>query len=507
MKNKINKIISTLTIVLGLSQTSQAQQTSLWGSGYWGGQQGCSVQQSQGNQSGFPGLASQESESESGRGQVSKSKKTEKQNQSKKYEAEKTILEKKQERLTKKIEKFFDSEISDFLLQTHFEKMNRCDDYRTYPQHQCDSGENKAICDGKDEVPQKLKDKWTTSSGGGYCAANSNSSRGNIQSAICADNSLRPTDGSRYRSNSTSECTQAISEYRKNKIKIDQLQEKIERTEDEISELEYASEEEKLNPKTDRSDHLSQTEGGCEQCDLAGRTGNVQKSNRDWWSTAANFAGGLGMIWYGKKIDESAQSYNAQLGFPSINSYGAPIVASGFSTLINGLTGANGNCESSIASNYGIGSYNRYSNNGLSNGGYFNGNSYTAFGYPQSYGSSIYGNSYYGGSGATGSIYGGLYGNYGSNYNSYYGTNYSGTGYSGVTQLQQQLQAYSQIPTSQQTPDIQLMVAQLQARIAAMSSASYSYTSNYGLNSLYNNYGSTSYYPYSTTTNYGVGGR
>lgn len=447
MKNTINKFTSILTVVLGLTQTSQAQQTSLWGSGYWGGQQGCSMPQQNQSQISFSGMpGAQGSDGDTGTDHVAQSKKSAKESKAKKYESEKALLEKKQDRLTQKIEKFFDPEISDFLLQTHFEKMNRCDDYRTYPQYDCASGENKSVCDGKDEVPQKLKEKWTSSSGG-YCNANSNSNRGSVQSAICNDASLRPTEGSQYRS--TSDCSQTLSDYRKNKMKLDQLQEKIERTQDEIADLEYASEEEKLNTKESRH---SKTEGGCEECALAGRTGNIQKSNRDWWSTAANVVGGLGMIWYGKKIDESAQDYNAQLGYPSTNSYGYPFVNAGVSTLINGFTGSNGNC-------------------GHSN--------YSAFGYPQSYGNS-YGN-----------IYGSVYGNYGTGYI---------TGYSNMNQLQQQLQAYNQIPVSQQTPDIQVAIAQLQARIAGMSSANYSYTSNYGLNSLYNT--GTSYYPFSTTTGF-----
>jgi len=252
------------------------------------------------------------------------------------------------------------------------------------------------------------------------------------------------------------------------------LQEKIERTEEEISDLELASEEEKLNPS--RESRQSKTEGGCEECALAGRTGTVQKSNRDWWSTAANVAGGLGMIWYGKKIDESAQAYNAQLGYPSTNSYGSPFVTSGVSTLINGLTGANGNCTNNTASQYGIGSY------GGLNGGYANSNSYSAFGYPQTY------NGAYAGGGMYNSSY---------NYNGLLNSglnNYTGSNYSSVSQMQLQLQAYNQIAVSQQTPDIQVAIAQLQARINAMSSGSYNYTSNYGTS-----YGSTYTYPYSTT--------
>ncbi len=463
MKNSIYTPICILTLALGFAQISYAQQTSLWGSGYWGGQQGCLMtQQNQSQLGSFQNRAkSQNSDSNELKSNGAKTtKKSEKEAQVKKFESEKELIEKKQERLTQKIEKFFDSEISEFLLQTHFEKMNRCDDYRTYPQHDCLSGENKTICDGKDEVPTKLKDKWTTASGG-YCNANSNSNRGSVQTSICTDTSLRSLDGSRFRS--ASDCSQALTEYRKNKLKLDVLQEKIERTQDQIADLEYSNEEERLTTKETRQ---NQTEGGCEECALAGRTGNVQKSNRDWWSTAASVASGLGMIWYGKKLDESAQAYNAQLGFPTNDYSASPYVTAGVSTLINGLSAANSNCA----------------------------NGYSAFSYPQSYPNtysntySSYSPNFYTG-GNSGSVYGSIYGNYGSTY-------------SGVAQIQQQLQAYNQIPVSQQTPDIQVTIAQLQARIAAMSNASYSYTSNYGINYLNNTSGST-YYPYSTTTGYG----
>lgn len=487
------KYTIALFLILGLTQTSQAQQSSLWGTGYWAGQQGCSAQMQ--NVQGQQSLFGQNQNTELGFGEKamgsqSTSKVKTQKNKVSQYESEKKLLEAKQERLTKKIEKFFDSEISDFLLQTHFEKMNKCDDYRTYPKNQCASPENKSVCDGKDEVPEKLQAKWTTENGG-YCNASSNSSRGNVQSAICNDSALRPSDASKYRTYSSSGCSQSLSEYRKNKLKLDQLQEKIERTEEEISDLELASEEEKLNPS--RESLQSKTEAGCEECTLAGRTGSVQKPNRDWWSTAANVAGGLGMIWYGKKIDESAQAYNAQLGYPSTNSYGSPFVSSGVSTLINGLTGTNGNCTNNTASQYGIGSY------GGLNGGYANSNSNSnsAFGYPQNY------NGAYAGGGMYNSSYNynGLLNSGLNNYNNTYGTsyynglnNYTSSNNSNASQMQLQLQAYNQISVSQQTPDIQVTIAQLQARINAMSNGNYNYTSNYGTS-----YGSTYSYPYSTT--------
>jgi hypothetical protein len=351
------------------SMPMQQQSGHLWGSGYWGGQQGCSQNAMQSNFTSMGSMNQPRNESSQAQSEY-KQKNSQKRSEIKKHEFEKKLIESKLERLVQKIEMSFDSEVSDFLIQTHFEKMNKCDDYKTFPSHKCtistenptQKAEIQALCQGKDEVPQKLRLKWTTESGG-FCNAISNSERGKVSSMICSDPTLRSPEAPKYGTYSASECSQNLSEYRKNKLALDQLLSKIERAQDELADLKLTASDSEISERR----QPEMTEAGCEECSQGGRQGNFQKSNRDWWSTAASVASGLGMIWYGNKVQESAQEYNAQLGYPTTSTSGSPYLMAGASMMMNGLTG--NNCGQNM-----FGSMN----------GSMSGNM-SAFSYPQNY--------------------------------------------------------------------------------------------------------------------------
>lgn len=374
----------------GANLTAQASY-GLGGSGYWGGTQSCPYR----TKTSAAAVSMSDEEKEERR----KIKKL--TSETKLKELARDRAEKKLESLTKKIEKIFASEVSEFLMSVHMDGMKQCNEYRSFPDHQCPaylisagtakpdgeatSKEKIAICEGKVELPILLKDKWIDDKGTGYCSAHSPSSKGTVSSSICSDPKLRVTDGPKYIKISATDCSRSLSEYRKARIENENAAAIVERNKEEVEERSEAVADARERAKLEKEYKMrTQIEGDCEECDRLGRDGIYEKPQRDWWSTAANVVGGLGLAWYGKKIDQSAQEYNAQLGFPSTNSYGYPYVTAGIYSVINGIAGPGAyGCGGGVGgggfpfgaggslSPYGANGYGPYAANG------------GAFGYPQ----------------------------------------------------------------------------------------------------------------------------
>lgn len=454
MKFKISLISSvilvSLTSVAQLGTYNGSQSTQMWGTGYWGAQQNCYGNQQQLNNALIsPSNNQLGRQSSQANGQMNQSENPNlddrNQNNSKKQielkKLSKKRLESELETIEKKIEKKFETEVADFILHTHIEKMNQCQDYRTFPDYECfsksteTSGVNKkTVCEGKEDVPEALRKKWTLVDQSGYCQAFARSSAGLIQTKICADESLYSKNHSTL---SVTECARSLLSYRQKRIEIDKIQ-------DEIEKLSEKSQE------SAREAQQAKTEGGCEECDRQGRQAQNESSNRDWWSTIGQVVGGTSLVFYGNQLDKANQEYKAQLGLGG--AYGGSLNNSynqaGYAMILSGLNG--GSQSSGLSMNSQCGQ------NSLSG----------AFGYP----SIVSQSSYWPSTGLLSSSSG-----------------LSNT--SSSLQLQQQLQAYQQIPLSMQTPDIQSTVAQLQMRLRLMGVSLYnnSTASNYPTSGLYQN--------------------
>ena len=300
---------------LGVLYNGGSQSNQSWGTGYWGAQQYCFGNQQQKTNNSLGGQFNDQINSQNGRlkNQTESidifDRVDQAQNNSKKQielqKLSKKRLENELEVLERKLEKKFNSEIADFLLHTHIEKMNQCQDYRTYPDYDCfskNSGSRglnqKTICEGKEDVPDLLRQKWTLVDHSGYCQAFSKSSSGLIQTKICSDESLYSKSHSAL---SVNECARALLSYRQKKIEID-------KTQDEIEKLSEKSQESVREAQT------AKTEGGCEECARQGRQAVNEPSNRDWWSTIGQVAGGAGLLLYGNQLEKSNQEYKAQVG-------------------------------------------------------------------------------------------------------------------------------------------------------------------------------------------------
>ena len=329
--------------------------------------------------------------------------------------------------LTKKIEKYFDSEIAEFLMSTHIDNRKKCDEYRE--QKDCSKvvtkdeegkekeaksdAATKTACEAKTIIPDLLKDKWLKSDSatgkGPYCIGSNSSNAGTVHSSICNDTSLRVVEGTKTKSVNVSDCQKTLTEYRRRKIEYEKAQAKYDELDDEIKDRRIKIADAKTRAKIeDEIAKQDDVEGGCEECALAGRNSAYRKPQRDWLSTSVNVLGGLGLAWYGKKIDESAQSYNAQLGYPSYNSYGYPFVTAGISGVINGLAGPG---AYGCSGGYGGAGYPYGAGGALGALGALgygpNGAQGGAFGYPQSmFGSPWGGGMYQPGFGANGALAG-----------------------------------------------------------------------------------------------------
>ncbi|MES2803686.1 MAG: hypothetical protein V4654_14435, partial [Bdellovibrionota bacterium] len=334
----------------------------LWGSGYSGGQQGCGYPWKQGS-----GATSVSDEEKEERRKISDLQKDLKARQLEKKRAETEM-----QFAARKLERQFDGEILDFLLETHIEKGNTCNDYVTAPNLNCDAqtgatavatgsatvdattGQQvvtpttqvvvSADCSSKDDVPEKLRPNWN----GKYCAAKSKSDGGKVNAVICADKTLKPDDR-KSGSYSTTECGRQLSDYRKFRIKRDEAQSKIERIEDDMRDREYAISDAKERAKIEREYRAkTQLEGECEDCGSGDRDGGYQKPKRDWVSILGTIGVGLGLGYVGKQYDDRNAEYSAQLGYPPAQGYptavsmGFPFILAGAYGAINGGSGMGG---------------------------------------------------------------------------------------------------------------------------------------------------------------------
>ncbi len=424
------RYICTLMLGFLFGQTLHAQD--LWGSGYYQGQMVCPYESKTSNSA--VNMSDEEKEE---RKKIASLKADLKLKQ-----LEKKRAESETEFLRKKIDRFFDSTVVEFILDTHIEGAKTCDNYRTAhsrcnpqstppvtssdqatrPADQAGStapvaaqfsAEDKTFCDGLTDPPELLAKKWNAkdSSGkGAYCIGNSKSNAGTVSPSICSDTALRPTDAPKHRTYNVSECTKSLADYRKRKIELSNAADKEERITEEISDRTYAIADARERARIEREYKQSTTESDCEDCDKAARGYSYEKPKRDWVSTAVNVVGGALMIGWGKKAEESANEYNAQAGWPSTQSYGYPFYQAGIAGVINGLTGPGAyGCSSGYGgSGFPYGSGGGWNLGGSANGAFgpFAANG-GAFGYPQGmYGSPWGGGAYNPGFGTGGQMNG-----------------------------------------------------------------------------------------------------
>lgn len=360
-----NNFKVALTLILGLLLTGQdlkAQQ--MWGSGAYAGQWACP----------YPTQTSRAATSMSDEENEERERISTLTAELRRKGLDKSRAEREVEYLRRKIERYFDSTVVEFLLDTHIEGNQTCDAYKTSfpscvnPQAPASaaraSGDTSGAtdlaggpaapaaaasvdCGSKIDVPEVLASHWSGPSG--YCAANSRSSAGSVRASICSDASLRPTDAPRYRSYNNSECSKALSDYRKKRIELANAADREERIQQEIEDRQYAIADARERAAIEREYRQRSTESECAECDAAARGSSGPRLQRDWLSTVVNVAGGIGMMYFGRQAERAANEYNAQAGYPSTQSYGYPFYMAGMNGVINGLVGPGAyGCSSTV---------------------------------------------------------------------------------------------------------------------------------------------------------------
>ncbi|MCC2677548.1 MAG: hypothetical protein K0R29_124 [Pseudobdellovibrio sp.] len=268
-----------------------------------------------------------------------------KQTQAKKKRAEQRV-----DSLRRKIDRYFDSSIVDFVLDVHIEGAKLCSSYQSRsngcivdpPAAGASATTVPQDCAAKETPPELLQGRWTESRDGRgpYCVGNSRSSAGGVSGSICDDDTLRPQDGAR-RSYNTSQCKKDLADYRKLRIELANSADEEERRQDEIQDREYAIADAREQARIDREYRLAnETESDCADCDAYSRGGgSAPRMRRDWFSTATNVIGGLLYVGLGQRADSAGREHAAQLGVPSQVSYGYPYYQAGLNGIINGLSG------------------------------------------------------------------------------------------------------------------------------------------------------------------------
>lgn len=425
--------IAVTTVMLVPNERANAQ-VSLQGSGYWGANQGCSTK----TRVGTNAISISAEEKEEAQNIELAQRDLDIKTREKKRNEDQLKL------LSKKIERYFDDEIAEFLTGTHIGGARLCTDYKTYPTYNCpdpktakeraaEAAAKKGsvdaapstdgnstttdkvpeICGSKTSVPRRLVPNW--SKGENYCTAEDDRDGGKVSSGICADASLRPKD-SKTRV-SVSDCMATLNDYRKRSIELENAQAKIEKYKDEIETRRLAIADAKEQRLIDAKYNKTKTEADCPQCDAEARG----TANKSYLLSAVQVAAGLGLGFIGKRYDETNMEYQAQLGYPPTQGYptavslGFPLVAAGVYGAVTGGSGTGGfGCASGVngtGSIYGGGN-NAYGPNGNQGG---------AFGYPQGYYGAPWGGGAYnpgynpngGFNGPNGGLQGGLNGQFG----------------------------------------------------------------------------------------------
>jgi hypothetical protein len=150
----------------------------------------------------------------------------------------------------RRVERYLDPVVVEFLIDTHIEGAQTCNRYKSYangclrsPQANSEQVAVNPSCSELLDVPEILATKWNDRVGGrgNYCVGNSRQNAGSVSPELCADENLH-VQTSRRSINST-ECSRALTEYRAARIELANIVDREESLEDQIREREIAIED------------------------------------------------------------------------------------------------------------------------------------------------------------------------------------------------------------------------------------------------------------------------
>ncbi|KYG69400.1 hypothetical protein AZI87_09475 [Bdellovibrio bacteriovorus] len=322
-------MLRNLGLVLLISCPIASGAQSMWGTGMWGGMQGCSYQTRAGN-----GATNQDDETKEIQSAISEAQK---QLKTKKSEKKKTDRE--SERHKADIEKTVSDDYAQFVFE-HIENNRQCYEYKGLQEEGEFSAQGQQ---GSEQLPGTAMTPvhgFTISEWKQYCDPGK---AGSVSASICSNSRFKPSEGGRSDANT---CKKGLSEYRKSYAKSQKLQREIESLESLIERSKEDLKDAKQNALEEQRERMTaQTEGGiCVECMQQGNGGyQYQKPQTDWANVIANVGTGLLATYTGYQQNKMVAEYNSNIGWPTQSypswSYGFPYLAAGIYGALGGGTG------------------------------------------------------------------------------------------------------------------------------------------------------------------------
>lgn len=362
-----SKYVVILLALFPVSAFAQFAANMQWGTGQWGGSQGCGYQQqtAQGAVSDDDPVQEMLSEIQEIKYQI----------KSKKSEMKK--LDRLAERSHDKLSDSLSSDVANFVF-SHIENGTRCSEYQglaTNSEGSIDHGSQgdqpiAAAQDNMLEVQGMSPSDWAK-----HC---DRTKAGSVRESICMV-SGPPGEGRRADAKS---CKKDLVEYRKNYTESKKLATEIERLQDSLEDRKRDLVDLRKDLREEARDATTQGDY-CADCDKRGNGYTYQQPQTNWGSVLANVGTGLLASYMGYKSNKMISETNADLGFPTYNSnysalgYGMPYFQAGLYGALSGGQGQGGfGCGGGMNMTGGAFGYPNSMMGGSMGGGMFMGNPY-----------------------------------------------------------------------------------------------------------------------------------
>ncbi|WP_061834769.1 THO complex subunit 7 family protein [Bdellovibrio bacteriovorus] len=384
MKSSKGGFMLSRTLLIFSILASSSAWGQMWGTGMYGGMQGCS----------YPTQVAQGAVSEDDATREARERIKEIQEQIKDKKSEKKKVDAQVKRSHSDIEKSISGEYSDFIFE-HIENSRRCAQYKGHPSAQAGDVEAGGTEGGKEiaeanilSVQSFSAEQWNR-----FCDS---SKPGSINASVCTDPQVQGRSGG-IRNAQT--CKKGLTEYRKNYGLAEKIQGEIEDLQEDLKQAKSELSDARKDALADRKE---QTEGGvCLECMAKSNGQATVQPQTNWASVLGNVGVGLASIYAGYQTNKMITENNANLGWPT-DPYAAQGYGYGLGAIGTGLGQAMGGGGSgiygSMAGGMGSGGFGCAGMNGGMYGmaGPYGGmNGYGMWGNP--YGMSMYGNNMLGG--------------------------------------------------------------------------------------------------------------
>lgn len=329
-------ILILLISAIGLQAQAQMMGQTQWGSGQWGGTQGCYPQQSQMGQGmgQGPQSAGQQGPGQGGGQQGNEEVKelnsqiAEAKKQIKAKKSEKQRLDRDLERSKEDVNGLISEDYSSFIFE-HMENNRQCREYKGYSPGTAEE----TAAESMTPIQSFSVTQWSQ-----FCDANKT---GSVIPSVCDAQVFRHGE----RGSSSSDCKKGLISYRKGYQQSQKLQSEIDRLTRNMERLNDQLKQAKADAREAQKEaRLAGTEGDiCIECARSGNGYAAPQSQTNWGNVLANAGAGLAAMYMGYKSNQMVTEQNAALGYPT--SYANSSWAAGLPYVYNALNGAMGGCS------------------------------------------------------------------------------------------------------------------------------------------------------------------